>query len=250
MPFLAIHPHACDSCLPVMLKIDLHIHSLNSGHAYGTVQEIISEALKKNMQLIAITDHGPSMHGILSRIHFGMGFRAPKQVEGLHILWGCESNVIDEEGNIDLDERKQDKLDIILMGFHTNTEYRDLGRKRNTKAVQRALTNPRIKVLTHPLHPQFDCDTTAIIETAIEHDVLLELNCAYTNREFGKLDEVKRMVELARSSKKKLIANSDAHFVHEIGDDSTLREVWDEIGMSDDMLINNYPDELNAFLGI
>ena len=58
------------------------------------------------------------------------------------------------------------------------------------------------------------------------------------------------MVELVREKKAKLIINSDAHFLHEIGDDSILIELWKDINITDDLIINNYPEELNKFLGL
>ena len=45
------------------MKIDLHIHSIASGHALNTVDEISAYAEKCGMTHIAITDHGPAMEG-------------------------------------------------------------------------------------------------------------------------------------------------------------------------------------------
>ncbi|MBD3313930.1 PHP domain-containing protein, partial [Candidatus Woesearchaeota archaeon] len=67
-----------------MLKIDLHIHTVHSGHAYGTIYDIMKEAKAKGMEMIAITDHGPS-GGSVSHVHFRMAPRAPKEYEGVKV---------------------------------------------------------------------------------------------------------------------------------------------------------------------
>jgi len=155
-----------------MLKIDLHIHSQYSGHAYGSFYDIVNEARRKKMTMIAITDHGPDMIGSATFMHFGMGFRAPKYKD-LKILWGCEANVLDAKGNIDLSSELQKKLDILLVGLHGCCSYKDAGIVGNTKAVINMLKNPNVDVLTHPTHPLFSYDFDKVFQAAIDNDVLL-----------------------------------------------------------------------------
>ena len=69
-----------------MLKIDLHIHTIHSGHAYGTFYDVIKEAARKKMKMIAVTDHGPSILGSASMLHFGIGIMAPKKYKGVKVL--------------------------------------------------------------------------------------------------------------------------------------------------------------------
>ena len=45
------------------LIADLHMHSLLSGHAFGTIRELAFEAAQRNMKLIGVTDHGPGIPG-------------------------------------------------------------------------------------------------------------------------------------------------------------------------------------------
>ena len=230
-----------------MLKIDLHIHSIHSGHAYGTFYDIVDEALKKKMEMIAITDHGPSMAGVTGDLHFVMGARMPKSK--LKILWGCEANIVDGNGELDLTKRHIAALDLILVGFH-KTGYVDQGKEKNTLVMEKVLKKPFVKVLTHPTHQQFECDFDRIVEAALENGVLPELNLTYLREQVNDFALFKRLVEIVQSKGQKLIVNSDAHFVHEIGDDSILGEYWDRLGMTDDIVINNHPAELRALLGI
>jgi putative hydrolase len=196
--------------------------------------------------MIAITDHGPDMIGSATFMHFGMGFRAPKYKD-LKILWGCEANVLDAKGNIDLSSELQKKLDILLVGLHGCCSYKDAGIVGNTKAVINMLKNPNVDVLTHPTHPLFSYDFDKVFQAAIDNDVLLELNLS--RLELGKdIPLFKKTIDMARKAGKKIIVNSDAHFIHEIGDDSALKKYWKELGLTNDIIINNYPEELMKFL--
>ena len=233
-----------------MLKIDLHIHSINSGHAYGTIYNIFDEAKKKKMDMIAITDHGPSMEGTGSKAHFLIGTRRP-QVPGLRILWGCEANVIGPNGEIDVEGIYIDRLDIVLVNFHKYTGYEDQGIEKNTVAIIKAFQNPKIKVLAHPESPQYEYDFEKVCKVAVENNVLLELNLAYLRlRGEERLEKFRRIVEISKENNRKILISSDAHFVHEIGDDSLLDQYREKLGLTDDMIINNFPDELMEFLSI
>ncbi len=232
-----------------MLKIDFHIHTIHSGHAYGTFYDVIGEAARKKMLAIAITDHGPDLQGGPNQMHFGSGTRAPKEHEGVRILWGCEANLLDIDGTIDLSEKYLRKLDLLIVGFHRESSYKDLGNENNTQAIIRCFERYRPHIFSHPSRIYCEYDPEAVIKAAIENDVLLEVNLfslfkikrGDSNERF---DILKQMVDICRKNKVKVIVNSDSHFIHEIGDDSLLDEFKPKLGLTDDMIINNYPDEL------
>lgn len=43
--------------------MDLHTHTIVSGHAYNTMNEMIRAAADKNLKIIGITEHAPAMPG-------------------------------------------------------------------------------------------------------------------------------------------------------------------------------------------
>lgn len=238
-----------------MLKIDLHIHSINSGHAYGTFYDILREAKKKKMNLIAITDHGPALEGSASESHFHMGYRAPEEYEGVKILWGCESNVIDLKGNIDLPNNVISRLDLLLVGLHKKVGIDNLGKEKNTEAIINCFKKNNIHIFTHPSSKTFDIDYDKVFQAACDNNVLLEINLSALHKmENGRskdtIESIKQIVDVAKRNNKKVIVNSDAHFLHEIGDDSILAKYKKQLSLTDDMIINNYPDELLKFIEI
>ena len=232
-----------------MLISDLHIHTLHSGHAYGTVYDVIREAKEKGLKLIAITDHGPSMPGTSGENHFEMGARMPTEHDGVRVLWGCEANIVAGNGALDVSPEIQRKLDIVLVNIHRRCGYVDLGRDGNTEAVIRALRNPMVDVLSHPGHCAYEYDIDAVVEEALRNDVLLEINLSYLKAYGGKgLETFADLVDATKTKGARLLVNSDAHFLHEIADDSILDDCRDAIGLEDELILNNFPAELQQFL--
>lgn len=39
--------------------LDVHTHTVASGHAYSTIQEMARAAADKHLQILGITEHGP-----------------------------------------------------------------------------------------------------------------------------------------------------------------------------------------------
>lgn len=234
-----------------MLKIDLHIHGLNSGHAYGTLYEIVAEAQRKEMTMIAVTDHGPSMAGTSGPIHFGMGCRCPKRFGSLRVLWGAEANLVGPHGEIDILPAHQERLDFLLVNIHQNCGYEDLGTEGNTASIAEAFRNPHVDAVSHVLNPQYVYDAKKVIRAALENDVLIELNTSYLAL-YGERDFqlYRYMVDAVKSEGKKILVNTDSHFVHEIGDDAPIRGYRKRLGLEDEFLLNNYPEELMAILGL
>ena len=49
---------------------DLHTHTIASGHAYGTITEMVHAAALKDLPILGITKHAPSMPEAVGRCSF------------------------------------------------------------------------------------------------------------------------------------------------------------------------------------
>ncbi|MGI6120647.1 MAG: PHP domain-containing protein, partial [Desulfosporosinus sp.] len=83
------------------IKVDLHTHTVASGHAYSTISENAQAALRKGIKLLGMTDHGPSMPGTPHLYHFGNLSILPEELYGVRILPGVEANITNHEGELD-----------------------------------------------------------------------------------------------------------------------------------------------------
>ena len=84
--------------------LDIHTHTTASGHAYNTIYEMAQSASRKGLALLGISDHGPAMEGSASKHYFRSSRCIPRELYGVKILFGCELNIMDYDGGVDLDE--------------------------------------------------------------------------------------------------------------------------------------------------
>ena len=50
--------------------IDIHNHTIASGHAYSTLQEMVKAASDKGIEYFGITEHAPSLPVAIDPIYF------------------------------------------------------------------------------------------------------------------------------------------------------------------------------------
>ncbi|MDP2234058.1 MAG: PHP domain-containing protein, partial [Actinomycetota bacterium] len=73
------------------LRADLHTHTIASGHAYSTLTENVRAAREGGLELIAVTDHGPSVPQGAHPWYFWNLKVAPSVLDGVRVLKGCEA---------------------------------------------------------------------------------------------------------------------------------------------------------------
>ena len=99
------------------LIADLHMHSIMSGHAFGTIRELAAAAAERGLKLIGVTEHGPGIPGTVEPIYFRNLTDAPRMLYGVEMLYGSEVNILNN-GTVDLDERHLNCLDYAVAGIH------------------------------------------------------------------------------------------------------------------------------------
>lgn len=98
--------------------LDIHTHTTASGHAYNTIYEMAQSASRKGLALLGISDHGPAMEGSASKHYFRSSRCIPRELYGVKILFGCELNIMDYDGGVDLDEIFAGTLDYGIASLH------------------------------------------------------------------------------------------------------------------------------------
>lgn len=111
------------------ILLDVHTHTVASGHAYSSLQEMAREAADKGLEVLGITEHGPSVPGTCPLVYFRNMFVIPRQMYGVRLLMGCEVNILDNHGGLDLNDYHLDLLDIAIAGIHGNC-WQKLSRER------------------------------------------------------------------------------------------------------------------------
>jgi len=230
-----------------------------SGHAFCTVNECIQAAQNNKMTLIAITDHGPSMEHSAHEGYFEMSSRLPKQFGTLNVLFGCEANILNREGVVDLSTRTLSILDIVLVGIHNRTPYEGNTESDNTSALINSIRqNQSISIISHPYRAEFPISVSEVVYASIEYNVLLEINTsllinALKNQSESKAAQVLKrtaeIVEILQQNNRGYIISSDAHHSSEIGIcSSTLDLLSQELGISPKYVLNNNLNLLKKYI--
>lgn len=235
-----------------MFKVDMHTHTVASGHAFSTIQEMAVGAKNNNIELLGITDHGPAVPGSATETYFMCGDRFPRVINGVQILFGVEANIINAAGEIDLSQKTINKLDYVMAGLHYGCGYIDKGEEENTKAMINAMKNPAVKIITHPYSSMIKVNIEEVVKASIEQNVLLEINASFFYN--GKADDVevnkkiKTMINILKSNNRKMLINSDAHSSFEVGRFEKLVERFAEFNLTDEDILNGSKEEVLKFL--
>ena len=80
--------------------LDVHTHTIASGHAYNTMMEMIHAAQEKGLEVYGITEHAPRMPGTCHDFYFNNLKLVERQQGDLEVLLGIELNILDERGNV------------------------------------------------------------------------------------------------------------------------------------------------------
>ena len=129
--------------------LDAHTHTVASGHAYSSLQEMAKAAADMGLEVLGITEHGPSVPGTCPTLYFKNMFVVPRQMYGIRLLMGCEINILDTKGSLDLTDEQIGWLDIAIAGVHA-AWYQAGTKEENTEGMINVIKNPRIHIISHP----------------------------------------------------------------------------------------------------
>lgn len=232
--------------------IDLHTHTIVSGHAHSTIKENIDEAIKKGLKYLGVSDHACSMPGGPHPFHFHNLHVIPRQVGNLKILRGIEANVMDFDGNIDVPNDILNNFDYIIASLHQPCI--DAGNeKENTQAILKVMDNDKVKIIGHLDDGRFAVDYESVVKKAKERNILLEVNnssLGVNSFRQGAKENYKTMLEICEKYKAKVIFGSDSHICYSIGEFSNAQELLESIEFPKELIINYNEDEIVEFFNI
>jgi putative hydrolase len=143
------------------------------------------------------------------------------------LLFGCEANIIDTTGKLDLPDEWARRQRLLLAGLHERTPWpASTSRADNTRAILGALQNPAVHVIAHPYRPQFPIDVDTVVDAAVEHRKLLEINVSIFRGDLANAaaaggDETVRatrcMLQRLQEKNGEFVVSTDAHHSSEVG---------------------------------
>lgn len=233
------------------LKVDTHTHTYASGHAYSTLIENAKSAKQNGLAMFCTTDHSESMPGAPHYWFFSNQRVLPRFIEGVAIIRGVESNIMNTQGEIDIHPSVDKNLDWVIASFHEPV-FRPSNSLAHTEALLNVIKGGRVDALGHLGNPNFDFDFEAVIQCAVEHNIAIEINNT-TLKGNSRLGSVDRCYEIARIAKAKgafITSGSDAHFCNDVGGLDLVATLLDEVGIDSDKVITHSPQQFLSFLAL
>ena len=194
------------------LIADIHMHTLASGHAYGTIREMAAAAKEQQLQLIGISEHAPGIPGTVDPFYYGNLRVIPRVIDGVEILHGCEINVLNG-GRLSLEQKYIDRLDYAIVGIH-GLCYQNEGTDGNTTNLIECMKNPKVKLVSHPDDDHTPLDYPRLVQAALQYHVALEVNNSSLVKKDQRLNcyqNYRTMLALCQQYRVPIVVDSDAH---------------------------------------
>lgn len=208
----------------MQILAEYHCHTIYSD-GKSTMEDMVKQGIYLGLTAIGISDHGYK--------HLGFGVKKknyPKMRDEINylqekypeikILLGVEANILDNKGNIDVDDYVTKYIDYTLAGYHFGSSppnfrgalnhtrnyikpFKIKEIEYNTKAIVEAMKNNDILAITHPGDKGM-VDIEEIANFASKSQVALEINAhhEYLSEE---------QLEITKNYDIKYTIGSDAH---------------------------------------
>lgn len=237
---------------------DTHMHTVASGHAYSTMDDMASVAKEKGLTLIAVTDHGPAMPDGAYDFYFHNSRIWPKHIHGVRVLKGVEVSIVDTEGTLEMDPEVYKQLDIVIASLHPpafmgGSVEIPVNQKTATKAVIEMMKNKEVNIIGHPDDCRFPLDYCQIVKAAKETNTLLEVNCSSLGPNSFRVGAKENYIEMLEQCMKHhvgIVVGSDAHYKAYVGNHEPAKALLESIGFPLELIISRDSKTLLDFLGL
>lgn len=227
---------------------DTHCHTIASGHAYSTIEELIRVAVQKNLYAIAITDHGRLMPGSPAKWYFKNLHAIPHKVNNVLILRGIEANVYDYDGNLDIDPEEINELDWVIASMHKHILPPPKSQDQCTEAWLKIAKNPKVNVIAHSGSQLYKYDYEKVIPEFGANGKLVEINNATFNIRRDFIKNCKTIAQVCMKHYVPIVVNSDAHSSFQVGEHSNALAMLKEINFPDELIINANVNRFKNYL--
>ena len=232
------------------IELDMHTHTLASGHAYSTIQEMARAGADKGLKLLGITEHTSGIPGTCDPIYFRNLHVVPREMYGVDLMLGAEINILDAKGNMDADEALMKRLDIRMAGIHLLC-YEHGTKEENTFGMIQAIRHPYIQIISHPGDGTAELDFEPIVQASKECGTLLEINNSSLKPARGKQDARVNNLEILRLCKQyevPVILGSDAHISFDIANYQYVYELLHETEFPEALIVNRSVEVFRNYL--
>ncbi|WP_196602887.1 phosphatase [Pectinatus frisingensis] len=230
--------------------LDMHMHTIMSGHAYSSLSEMIAAGRQKGLSLIGVTEHAPALPGTCHDMYFHNFKVIDRNQCGIMLMMGAEVNVMSYDGSVDMPVTTLKKLDYAIISLHEQC-IKPGNAADNTRALLRAMENPYVSIIGHPDNGMYPIDFLAVVQAAKKNNVLLELNNSSYKPDSGRIHSRENaliMLELCKKYEVSVIMDSDAHIDADVGNHKYVYEILQQSGFPEELVVNTDADKFRRYL--
>jgi DNA polymerase (family 10) len=216
---------------------ELHSHTTWSDGKLD-LRQAAAAARERGYKTLAITDHSVSL-GIANGLSVERSLQLRTEIvqvqhelgDSLRLLWGTEVE-IHADGTLDYPDDFLAQMDIVVASLHVSLRQ---PREQITARLLNVLRNPHVDIIGHPTgrilpnREGADLDMEAVLQTAAEHGVSLEINANPARLDLD-ATYARRAIDLGIP----LSINTDAHNASDLDllpfGVATARRSWAEAG--------------------
>lgn len=231
--------------------MDLHTHTLASGHGYSTLAENIEKAKEAGLKVLGYSEHAPSMPGGPHPFYVGNLKVIPRKYGDLRLLCGIEANIMDKDGTIDVSEQViRSSLDYVIASLHVPCIAPGT-MEENTQTLLNVMKNPYVKIIGHPDDSRYPLDYEMLVPAAKESGVVLEVNNTSIHPKSvrkGARENILKMLSLCKQYECPVILGTDSHVCHQVGDFSRAQELLELAEFPDELVMNTKVENLKKIV--
>ncbi len=232
--------------------MDLHTHTIASGHGYSTLQENIAEAQKQGLKYLGMSEHGPTIPGGPHRMFF-LNFKViPRQYGDLRLFCGAEVNIVDGDGKMDLEDNILAMMDYVIASMHPPCMTPG-SREYNTKSAILAMQNPYVKILGHPDDARFPLDYDELVRAAKAEQVALEINNSSPHPQSprpGARENIITLLDKCMKYEVPVVLGTDSHISYSIGKFDCAMGIIDEVKFPAELILNHEPENIKKLVNV
>ena len=196
----------------------IHCHS-NWSDGSNTIREMVSAALADDYNYLSISDHSVSSKGLTTDLLLKQSEEVKEirsELEDKHpgfgLLHSAEVDIL-LDGSLDYPDEVLSELDFIIVSVHQGKELKV---KEQTDRIIKAISNPFVNILAHPMgrnltrvNDAINVDWDAIFSYCATMGVILEMNCNP-----ARFDIDWRLAAVAKDRGCRFCINPDAHHIN------------------------------------
>lgn len=225
--------------------IDLHTHTIASGHgSRDTIEQVAKAASLRGIQLLGISDHAPSTSGSATLSYFQNLKCAPRQRHQVGILYGVELNIKKEPPFIDLDDCTLSSLDYAIASMHI-PNLKPGSKEENTALYLKVMEHPYVRIIGHCDDVRFPVDYESLTLAAKRQKVFLELNessLSYDGYRGNTRNNVLQILSYSRKLNHPLLLSSDSHGAAKVGLFPNILRILKEAAFPMELILNKNLD--------